>query len=116
MAKEDIIKHQFQKGNKMGKGRPKNSWNREKIILDILKLEQVAVNPVTKKEETLNQYQLIVLAMLKKARAGDVRAAQWIDERGFGKLIENYEVNQTGESSGDLKDIIRAIRTTGDTD
>lgn len=116
MAKEDIIKHQFQKGNKMGKGRPKNSWNREKIILDILKLEQVAVNPVTKKEETLNQYQLIVLAMLKKARAGDVRAAQWIDERGFGPIREQYEIHQTGESSGDFKDLIRAIRTPGDTD
>ena len=115
MANEENLKP-FQKGNKMGKGRPKNSLNRTKTILDILSLEQVAVNPVTKKEETLNQYQLIVLAMLKKARAGDVRAAQWIDERGFGKLTENYEVNQTGESSGDLKDIIHAIRSTEHTD
>ena len=115
MANEENLKP-FQKGNKMGKGRPKNSLNRTKTILDILSLEQVAVNPVTKKEETLNQYQLIALAMLKKARAGDVRAAQWIDERGFGKLIENYEVNQTGESTGDLKDIIRAVRTAGNTD
>lgn len=104
----------FQKGNKMGKGRPKNAPNRSKTILDILSLEQKAVNPITKIEEILNQYQLVVLAMLKKARTGDVRAAQWLVDNGYGKLMENFEVNQTIESRP-LEDTIIAI-TTNDKD
>jgi len=110
MANEQNLKP-FQKGNKMGKGRPKNAPNRSKTILDILSLEQKAVNPITKIEETLNQYQLIVLAMLKKARAGETRAADWLVNNGYGKLMENFEVNQTGENTGSLKDLIRAFRT-----
>mgnify|MGYP003122661509 FL=1 len=111
MANEENLKP-FEKG-KSGNpnGRPKGAPNRSKTILDILSLEQKAVNPITKNEETLNQLQLIVLAMLKKARAGEVRAAQWLVDNGYGKLMENFEVNQTGENTGSLKDLIRAFRT-----
>lgn len=114
MANEENLKP-FQKGNKFGKGRPKGSPNRSKTILDILSLEQDAVNPITKNEEKLNQYQLIGLAMLKKARSGDVRAAQWLVDNGYGKQVETYQVNQTGEQAGSLKDLLQAIRS-GDKD
>ena len=110
MANEENLKP-FQKGNKFGKGSPKGSPNRSKPILDILSLEQDAVNPVTKNEERLNQLQLIGLAMLKKARSGDVRAAQFLIDNGYGKLTENFEVNQIGENTGSLKDLLSVIRT-----
>lgn len=111
MANEENLKA-FKKGKSGNpKGRPKGVPNRSKTILDILSLEQKAVNPITKNEEILNQFQLVVLAMLKKARTGDVRAAQWLLDNGYGKLIENFEVNQTGENTGNLKDLIRAFRS-----
>ena len=92
-------------------GRPKGAPNRSKIILDILSLKQKAVNPITNEEEDLNQWQLIVLSMLKKAKAGGVREAEWLIENGYGKLRESIEVNQTGETTGSLKDLIQAIRS-----
>ena len=68
MAKNDVIKHQWKKGQSGNPKRgSKGAPNRSKIILDILSVEQKAVNPITNKEENLNQWQLIVLAMLKKA-------------------------------------------------
>ena len=110
MAKEDIVKHQFEKGNKIGKGRPKNSLNIKKAILKILALEENTVNPITKKDVRLNQLEIIILAHVKKSRLGDVRSTEWLTENGFGKLTERLEVNQTGENEGSLKDFIHAIR------
>ena len=112
MAKNDVIKHQWKKGQSGNpNGRPKGVPNRSKIILDILSLKQKAVNPITNEEEDLNQWQLIVLSMLKKAKAGGVREAEWLSENGYGKLRESIEVNQTGETTGSLKDLIQAIRS-----
>ena len=112
MAKNDVIKHQWKKGQSGNPKRgSKGAPNRSKIILDILSVEQKAVNPITNKEENLNQWQLIVLAMLKKAQAGGVREAEWLSENGYGKLRESIEVNQTGETTGSLKDLIQAIRS-----
>ena len=112
MAKNDVIKHQWRKGQSGNpNGRPKGAPNRSKIILDILSLKQKAVNPITNEEEDLNQWQLIVLSMLKKAKAGGVREAEWLSENGYGKLKESVEVNQTGETTGSLKDLIQAIRS-----
>jgi len=111
MANEENL-NPFKKGKSGNpKGRPKGAPNRSKTILDILSLEQKVVNPITKNEENLNQWQLIVLAMLKKARAGGVREAEWLSNNGYGKLMENLEVNQIGENTGNLKDLIRAFRS-----
>ena len=93
------------------KRKAQSASNRSKIILDILSLEQKAFNPITNKEEDLNQWQLIVLSMLKKAKAGGVREAEWLSENGYGKLMKSVEVNQTGETAGSLKDLIQAIRS-----
>ena len=92
MAKDDIIKHQFKEGHKYGKGRPKGAPNKNKTILDILKTERDVVNPITGIEERLNQVQLVALAMLKKALKGDVNAAKWLMENGYGKEFEKIRV------------------------
>ena len=34
--------------------------------------------------------------MLKKEKAGGVREAEWLSVNGYGKLMKNVEVNQTG--------------------
>ena len=49
--------------------------------------------------------------MLKKAKAGGMREAEWLSNNGYCKLMENVEVNQTGETTGSLKDLIQAIRS-----
>ena len=52
MAKNDVIKHQWRKGQSGNpNGRPKGAPNRSKIILDILSLKQKAVNPITNEED-----------------------------------------------------------------
>ena len=40
-----------------------------------------------------------------------MREAEWLSENGYGKLRESLEVNQTGETTGSLKDLIQAIRS-----
>ena len=109
MANEQNLKP-FQKGNKMGKGRPKNSLNIKKSILEMLALEEDTVNPITKMDVKLNQLQIIILAHVKKSRLGDVRSTEWLTDNGFGKLTERLEVNQTGDNESSLKDLIHAIR------
>ena len=89
-----MIKHQRKKGQSGNPNeRPKDAQYRSKIILDIISLKQKVVNPIINNEEDLNQWELIVLAILKKAKADCVREAEWLSENGYAKLMKNVEVN-----------------------
>jgi len=93
MAKEDNLKPQWKKGQSGNpNGRPKNSLNIKKIILEMLALEEKIVNPITKNEVKLNQLQIIVIAHIKKSRKGDVRSTEWLSENGFGKVTDRVEI------------------------
>ena len=55
-------------------GRPKGSKNRSTIARKWLETIQSAKNPITGEDEKLSQEDLMTLALLKKARKGDVAA------------------------------------------
>jgi hypothetical protein len=55
-------------------GRPKGSRNRSTIVREWLAVEQVVKNPITGEKETLDQSDMMTLALISKARKGDVQA------------------------------------------
>jgi hypothetical protein len=94
MAKDDIKKHQFKKGQSGNpNGRPKGARNRSTTARKWLNVYVNAVNPITQKEEELNQEDLIYLALLKKARQGDVPASKAFLDSAYGQPKETLDVN-----------------------
>ena len=65
-------------------GRPKGSKNRSTIARKWLETIQSAKNPITGEDEKLSQEDLMTLALLKKARNGDVQAYKQLMDSGYG--------------------------------
>jgi hypothetical protein len=75
----------FQKGSVPNpNGRPKGSKNRSTIARKWLETIQSAKNPITGEDEKLSQEDLMTLALLKKARNGDVAAYKQLMDSGYG--------------------------------
>jgi len=104
MANEENLKpfKPGQSGNP--KGRPKGSRNRRTIVRQWLEAEEEIKDPITGELKTVQQADLIVLGLLKKARKGDVAAFKELMDSGYGKLMENYtQINYEALSDEDLK-------------
>lgn len=80
-------------------GRPKGSRNRSTIVREILDLIEKKINPITGKEEELTQEQIMTLAVLSKARKGDVKAYQALMDSAFGSPKQQTEVTNDGNLS-----------------
>ena len=74
------------------KGRGKGARNRKTIVMEWLMVEQEFKNPLTGTVETLSQADIMTLAIISKARKGDVAAFRELMDSGFGK---NTEVQET---------------------
>jgi hypothetical protein len=74
------------------RGRPKGSVNRSTIAKKWLSVETTDKNPITQIEEKLDQADLIILNMIKEARAGNVQAANLLLDSAFGKLTQPTDV------------------------
>jgi len=72
-------------------GRPKGSKNRSTIARKWLEVMQDAKNPITGELEKLSQEDLITLAMIHKARKGDVGAYKQLMDSGFGMPTQQIE-------------------------
>ena len=91
MSKEDLIPFQpGESGNP--NGRPKGSKNRSTIARKWLEVMQDAKNPITGELEKLSQEDLITLAMIHKARKGDVGAYKQLMDSGFGMPTQQIDV------------------------
>lgn len=73
-------------------GRPKGSKNRSTIARKWLEVMQDAKNPITGDLEKLSQEDLITLAMIHKARKGDVQAYKQLMDSGFGMPTQQIDV------------------------
>lgn len=73
-------------------GRPKGSKNRSTIARKWLEVMQDAKNPITGELEKLSQEDLITLAMIHKARKGDVGAYKQLMDSGFGMPTQQIDV------------------------
>jgi hypothetical protein len=73
-------------------GRPKGSKNRSTIARKWLEAMQESKNPITGELEKLSQEDLITLAMIHKARKGDVGAYKQLMDSGFGMPTQQIDV------------------------
>jgi len=73
-------------------GKPKGKRNRSTIIREWLQVEQKFKNPITGKEEILEQQDIMTLALIKKAREGDVSAYRELMDGGYGKVDQNVKL------------------------
>jgi hypothetical protein len=72
-------------------GRPKGSKNRSTIAKKWLEVNQSLKNPLTNETETMSQEDLMTLALIKKAREGDVNAYKALMDSGYGAPIQQVE-------------------------
>ena len=102
MNKEDNLKPAWNKGESGNPaGRPKGSKNRSTIARQWLEVNQNLKNPLTGENETMSQEDLMTLALIKKAREGDVAAYKALMDSGYGAPLQ--QIDQTIEQT--LKEI-----------
>jgi hypothetical protein len=103
MSADDIQKHEFKKGESGNpNGRPKGSKNRSTIAKYWLEVNQNLKNPLTGESQTMSQEDLMTLALIKKARDGDVNAYKALMDSGYGAPIQQIEQTQTNIDLSDL--------------
>ena len=91
MANKDI-QPRWEKGESGNPaGRPKGSKNRSTIARQWLEVNQSLKNPLTGEQETMSQEDLMTLALIKKAREGDVNAYKALMDSGYGAPIQQVE-------------------------
>ncbi len=94
MAKDDIVKHQYKKGQSGNpSGRPKGALNSRTILRKFLELTEEVENPVTGIKEDMSQLEILYLKQIAKARKGDLPALKEILDRYEGKPIQTVEQN-----------------------
>jgi hypothetical protein len=82
---ENIEPFKMKKGTTLNpNGRPKGSKNRATIAKYWLSVEQQLKNPLTGEQEKMNQEDLMTLALIKKAREGDVNAYKALMDSAYG--------------------------------
>jgi hypothetical protein len=87
-------------------GRPKGSLNRSTIARKWLEVNQSINNPLTGEQETMSQEDSMTLALIKKAREGDVNAYKALMDSGYGAAAQTLETNLT-VNDFELKDVIK---------
>ena len=91
MAREDNLKMFSSEYQPKNNGRPKGSKNRSTIARKWLEVNQSLKNPLTGESETMSQEDLMTLALIKKAREGDVTAYKALMDSGYGAPLQQVE-------------------------
>ena len=82
----------FQKGESGNpKGYPVGKKNRSTVARYWMEVNQKLKNPLTGTEETMSQEDLMTLALIKKARDGDVNAYKALMDSGYGAPLQQIE-------------------------
>jgi hypothetical protein len=95
MANEKNLKKFTSEYQPENRGRPKGSKNRSTIARYWLEVKQNLKNPLTGENETMSQEDLMTLALIKKAREGDVNAYKALMDSGYG--APQQQIDQSGE-------------------
>jgi hypothetical protein len=86
--------HLLEKGETANpNGRPKGARNRATIVREWLETMESYVNPITKEKERLSQADIITLALINKARKGDVAAFKELMDSCFGKIADQLDMS-----------------------
>jgi len=103
MANEKNLKSAWQKGESGNpKGYPVGKKNRSTVARYWMEVNQKLKNPLTGTEETMSQEDLMTLALIKKAREGDVSAYRELMNSGYGAPVQQIEQTQTNIDLSDL--------------
>lgn len=87
-----IEPHKFKKGQTGNpNGRPKGTRNRATVAREWLELLEKTNNPITGEIQELDQQDLITLAVIKKAREGDVGAYRELMDSAYGKALQPFD-------------------------
>lgn len=83
---ENIVKHQFKPGHKAKGGRPKGSKDLTRLLEKLLNKEM----ELKQGEKTLKKKprELIILALIREAASGNVKAISQIFDRLEGKAVQ----------------------------
>ena len=110
MAKEDIAKYEFKKGvSGNPKGKPKGTLNRSTIAkkwLEVLSQEELEDGVV----KWLSNEEAITLALIQKARKGDVNAYKALMDSAYGTAKDTVDINSNETKSIDFKKLISGIK------
>jgi hypothetical protein len=109
---ENIEQHKFKPGESGNpNGRPKGARNRSTLVREWLEVKQKEKNPLTGQVEELEQQDLITLALIKKAKKGDVQAYKELMDSAHGKIEQKTDITSKGQKlfqvnilDGDHKD------------
>jgi hypothetical protein len=92
MAGKRQIEPRWEKGESGNPaGRPKGAKNRSTIAKYWLEVNQNLKNPLTGESQTMSQEDLMTLALIKKARDGDVNAYKALMDSGYGAPLQQIE-------------------------
>jgi len=96
----------FEKGQSGNpKGRPKGSRNRSTIAREWLEVSQFITNPITGEKEKLEQQDIMTLAIIKKARDGDVAAYKALLDSAYGQPLQ--QIQQEVSKIDEIEIVIR---------
>jgi hypothetical protein len=112
MANEQNLKPFGKNNNANPNGRPKGSKNRSTIARQWLEVNQNLKNPLTGDNENMSQEDLMTLALIKKAREGDVQAYRALMDSGYGAPVQqieqtNTEIDLSSLSTDEIKDLLK---------
>jgi len=113
MAGKGQIEPRWTKGESGNpNGRPKGSKNRSTIARHWLQVNQNLKNPLTGENETMSQEDLMTLALIKKAREGDVNAYKALMDSGYGAPVQqieqtNTDIDLSGLTTDELKELLK---------
>ena len=87
------------------KGKPKGTRNRSTIAREWLEVSQFITNPITGEKEKLEQQDIMTLAIIKKARDGDVAAYKALLDSAYGQPLQ--QIQQEVSKIDEIEIIIR---------
>jgi hypothetical protein len=97
MANEENLKP-FKKGQSGNpNGRPKGKRSRSTVATQWLEVSQKVKNPLTGENEDLEQQDIMTLALIKKAREGDVSAFRELMDSAYGKPLTTIDHSNNGD-------------------
>lgn len=97
MAKEDIKAYEYPKGvSGNPSGKPKGIKNRSTIAKYWLDASMTSTNPITYEEELITHEDMMTLALVKKARDGDVSAYKQLMDSAYGMPTQQIDVSNDG--------------------
>jgi hypothetical protein len=87
-------------------GRPKGAKGRATIARYWLEVNQNLKNPLTGESQTMSQEDLMTLALIKKARDGDVAAYKALMDSGYGAPKQDMDITTDGQTINTVPQIV----------